>query len=300
MTRKQIYLLAGAALAVVLAAGIGISLWMTRPQPQPPYATLIPAAETAAPQETKTPQDDPARPTAQPPKATPTPAAETATPAPQPAARPVTPPPATAVPQPVTPAPPQKLTFPYAIPGTTLVIDEVKSYDGIYLEDGSDTQVTGVAAMLLHNKGTQGVDYVELSLTGSQTNYHFVVSGLPAGGTVAVQAENRAPYVRQDYTAAAADAVLVDGFPMSEGILQLEELEGDMLKVTNLSGADIPCVRVFYKFCMQPENVYVGGITYVAKVENLKAGASVQITPSHYAAGGSKVIMAKIYDTAEE
>lgn len=43
-------------------------------------------------------------------------------------------------------------------------------------------------------------------------------------------------------------------------------------------------------------DAYVGGIAYTAKVENLEAGASVQITPTHYASGSSRVVMVRTYD----
>ena len=298
MTRKQICLLAGAAAAVLLIAAISIPMWIssTQPAPTPTPERLHPVPQTAAPTEkaTESPASgETAQPTASP--------QAKATSTPDTAKTPATAAPVPAVPAPAaTPAPPENIRFPYTIPGTSLVVQGVKSYDGIYLEDGSDTSVSGVASILLHNAGSQGVDYAELFLTGSRTELKFVVSGFPAGGTAAVQADGKAPYVDQEYTAARADAVLADSFPMAQGVLQIEETDSDALKITNLSDKDIPCVRVFYKFCMQPENVYVGGITYVAKVENLKAGASVQITPSHYAKGGSRVIMAKTYDTAAE
>ena len=75
-----------------------------------------------------------------------------------------------------------------------------------------------------------------------------------------------------------------------------ETAEGSLL-VTNITETDIPCIRIFYKFYMYDTNVYVGGITYTAKVTNLAAGASCIVTPSHYLQGYSKIIMVKTYDT---
>jgi hypothetical protein len=47
---------------------------------------------------------------------------------------------------------------------------------------------------------------------------------------------------------------------------------------------------------MEDTHAYVGGITYTAKISNLKANESIVITPSHYASGASKVMMVRTYD----
>ena len=69
--------------------------------------------------------------------------------------------------------------------------------------------------------------------------------------------------------------------------------------MTNISGVDIPCVRIFYKFHMEDVDVFVGGITYTAKLENLAADETRTVRPSHYAKGNSRIVMVKIYDTVD-
>ncbi len=65
---------------------------------------------------------------------------------------------------------------------------------------------------------------------------------------------------------------------MSSDQVEVTENGGNSLTVTNLTGASIPVVRVFYKYYLEDMDAYVGGIAYTAKVENLEAGASVQIS----------------------
>ena len=86
---------------------------------------------------------------------------------------------------------------------------------------------------------------------------------------------------------------------MSEELVLVEENDSGALEVTNLTGAELPCVRVFYKFYMPSEDIYVGGIAYVAKIVDLQAGQSQTIIPSHYLSGSSKVVMVRTYDSAE-
>ena len=194
----------------------------------------------------------------------------------------------------------EKIAFPYTIPNTTLQIVTINSYDGIYVEDGSDIEIAGVSAIILKNTGDQCVDYTKIQMTGSKTNLEFVASGIEAGATVAVMESGKAPAVDQDYEQITAEVALTDKFERSEGIIEVRETEESRLEITNKSNKDIPCVRIFYKFYMEDEQMYVGGITYTAKITDLKAGASVEVAPSHYALGGSKIVMVKTYDTAED
>ena len=301
---KQMAGIGAVLVLIVVAAVLLLQPWGGETPPEAtaaPTGTPVPTA-TAAPEATATPANTAAPTTAPTAEPTPTPAptatpVATATTAPTPAP--------TAVPQPVvTPAPPEAtpafVSFPYAIPDTTLVVQKLNSYDGIYLEDGSDTPISGVAAIVLTNTGSAGVDYAEILLDGTSTDFRFTASGLAGGASMVVMEAGKAPAVQQDYVQITADAAMTDRFEMSEGVLLVEETADGKLQVTNQSEQDIPCVRVFYKFYMEAENVYVGGITYVVKIEDLKAGASAQVAPSHYAVGSSRVIMAKTYETSAE
>lgn len=195
---------------------------------------------------------------------------------------------------------PEKIAFPYMVPNTTLEILSVNSYDGIYVEDGSDIEITGVSAIMLKNTGDQCVDFAKIQMKGSKTDLEFVASGIEVGATVAVMESGKAPAVDQDYEQITAEVALTDTFEQSDGIVDVTETEEGSLDIANISGKDIPCVRIFYKFYMEDEQMYIGGITYTAKITDLKAGTSVNVAPSHYAPGGSRIVMVKTYDTVED
>lgn len=189
--------------------------------------------------------------------------------------------------------------FPHEIKGSSLTVQKISSYDGRFLEDGSDTEVQGIAAMLVQNTGEKNIEYADITVHCDGQPMNFVLSDLPAGASAVVQEKNKAPYkdgVFADFSAVEAP---VDGFEMSGQEVEIEETENGALKITNLTDAEIPCVRIFYKFYMEEENTYVGGITYMSKVTDLEAGASRTVTPSHYSAGNSRVLMVRTYDTEE-
>lgn len=191
------------------------------------------------------------------------------------------------------------ITFPYTIPNTNLTIQNITSYDGVFLEDGSDSDVSGIASMVLKNSGSSNVEYANITLNCNGTQLTFEVSDITAGSSVVVQEANKAAYTAGTYTDCSADVAEIDGFEMSSDKVKVEENEDGSLTVVNLTGEEIPCVRVFYKFYMDDENAYVGGITYTAKMTNLEANGSQKVTPSHYSAGYSKVVMIRTYDTTD-
>ena len=190
-------------------------------------------------------------------------------------------------------------TFPYAIPNTNLVVQKFSEYDGVYFEDGSDVEVKDVSAMLVTNAGDKEIEYAEITVKNGTQQMMFKVSTLPAGKTVVVQESNQAAYQDLKDTNFHAECVEVDALEMSEGKIKVEETRDGGLIVTNLTDKDIPCVRLFYKFYMEEEDIFVGGITYVSKVTGLAAKSSQEVTPKHYAVGSSKIMMIRTYETAE-
>jgi len=82
-------------------------------------------------------------------------------------------------------------------------------------------------------------------------------------------------------------------------MVEVVENESGTLSVTNIGSDTIPCVRIFYKFALEKGAIYVGGITYTAKIVDLKPGETQEIAPSHYEAGSSEIMMIRTYNTAE-
>lgn len=207
-------------------------------------------------------------------------------------------PPYSPVTPPVPTAPPKTVLYlPYTIPGTNLVVQRIAPYSGIFLEDASNDPVTDVAMILLYNGGTEAVEYASITMAYDYGTLNFTASAIPAGGQVAVQEINRSGMVGGDLVSCTAEAATMPGLDMREDQIQLVDNGDNSLTVTNLTDTDIVTVRIFYKYYYKDQAAYVGGITYTAKLSNLKAGESVTITPSHYSSEGSAVIMVRTYDT---
>ena len=208
-----------------------------------------------------------------------------------------TPPTSQSTPQPTNPD--GSIAFPYTIPGTALVIQSVRSYDGVFLEDGSNRDVTGISAMVLVNNGQSGIEYAEITLNQGNTVLRYKATSIPAGATLVVQEATAAKHVNSKYTACSANVAEASTFELSETMVKVEEIENGTLLVTNLTDETISRVRVFYKFAFEKGKIYVGGITYTAELTALEPGQSARLSASHFAAGSSEVIMVRTYETTE-
>ena len=189
------------------------------------------------------------------------------------------------------------VSLPYQM-DSGLTVTKIAGYDGVFIEDGSDTDISGVAAMAVTNNGSSNVEYAEITVVQGDRNLLFKVSALPAGATVVAMEVNKASYEEGDYSSITANVAGLDKFEMSEDQIRIKDNGDNTLTVTNISGQDISCVRLFYKYCME-DDIYVGGIAYMVKLTDLQAGQSKTVSPSHFVSGSSEVMMVRTYDTAE-
>ena len=190
----------------------------------------------------------------------------------------------------------EEMTLPYTIPGTDLVIDAINKYSGVFVEDGSDEEVSDIFAIHVNNQG-ENVEYSSISLEVNGKELNFTMSDLPSDASVSVLESSRASYEDGTPVYLGNQTAYIDEFDMLSSEVGIVVGDDNGLTVTNLTDEDIPCLRIFYKFAQDDE--YLGGITYTAKIDGLDGGDSITIYPSHFAKAGSKIMMVRMYETTE-
>ena len=184
--------------------------------------------------------------------------------------------PAQTVPAPSIPT----ISFPYTIPGTSLVIRQISSYSGYFIEDASDREVSGIAAIVLTNNGGD-LDFAGIGISQGERNLAFSGSQIPAGATVIIQEQTGAAFSNDPYysaTATVTPAVL----DRAEEYVKTEDNGDGTFFVINISEKTLPEVKVFFKNYLPEEDVYVGGITYSITLNDLEPDTAVEVTASHY------------------
>ena len=180
--------------------------------------------------------------------------------------------------------------LPCAVRYTPLVAKQLSGYDGPYLEDGTEEELIGVAALVVENTATVGIEYVQLVVSQGQRELVFDATYIPPRGTVLILEKNRQSYTRDAVTGCRCKTLIPGLFDWEKDRVLIQPGEGFSMTVTNLTAEVMPCVRVFYKQHEGASDLYVGGITYSAVIPDLQPGETRQITPYRYANGYSAVV----------
>ncbi len=183
---------------------------------------------------------------------------------------------------------PQTLTFPIAMGDGELVAESLQAYDGLYLEDGSNDKVTGVAALMVRNAGDRDISSAMVTVEQAGQRLHFFVTWLPAGGRVLVLEYGRAAFGTGPITECSVAGVRWESF-YAEGLLFRESEHGQLL-VTNDKGRSARNIRLRYKLYVIGEDYYLGGITFCTYVGDLGSGESRYVLPQWYALGHTVVV----------
>lgn len=193
----------------------------------------------------------------------------------------------------------KQLSFPYKDQASKVTVKKVSSYDGYFLEDGSDHEVNNLAVLVLENTGKMEIEYIAVTLSSDSETYHFEGSVLPVGSQIVLQEKDGKAFGDYNWESCKVDYGDIEAWDMVSDLVSCKERADDSIEITNVSGTDIPCLRVFYKHYLEEENAYLGGITYNAKITEVKAGEGMIIRPSHYKSGESKVVFIRSYETDE-
>lgn len=163
-----------------------------------------------------------------------------------------------------------------------LALSSVGSYTGVYMEDGTDEPVSGVAMAVVSNLGEETIQYAELVLTSEQRTLRFSLSTLPPGSSIVLLELDRQEYLAGESLTAELHNVALFSQPLScqEDRLEFQLLDG-AVNIVNRSGEDITGEIILY-YKNQSQDMLCGGITYRIRLQDgLKAGEIRQIMASH-------------------
>ena len=188
------------------------------------------------------------------------------------------------------------LNFPCTISEYKIDIIKFASFDGMYVEDGTQANVQDVAMMMVENNGDFPIEYTQICVEYEEETLLFDITALPVGERMVVQEKNGKSI--PEGTAEAANALVVQRaqMDMSEEKVSVTDNGNNTLTIQNLTDKQIPTVRVFYKYYMPDEDIFIGGVSFTVRVTRLAANGSITIQPAHYTSQTSRVVMVLTYD----
>ena len=155
------------------------------------------------------------------------------------------------------------ISFPCSIPGYDMTIEKMEPYNGIFVEDGSNADIQNVAMLLVKNNGDFPVEYTQIRVMCGQEELLFDISALPAGEKLVVQEKTGKTISESKATSASALVVQRADMEMSENKVQVTDNGDNTLTVKNLTNETIPTIRIFYKYFMEDEKLFVGGNGFI-------------------------------------
>lgn len=162
-----------------------------------------------------------------------------------------------------------------------LYCHEFVAYSGVFVEDGKNTEVTDVAAILVENRSKIFLDRATIKYKYGDEIATFVVAGLPAGKKCWVLEarkmvlDGKHEFVFEDCVSAFKDDAVLDTDKISV------ETKDNCITVKNTSMKDLKNVCVYYKNTYDDGN-YLGGIAYMMVFDSLKPGESFTKESAHF------------------
>lgn len=175
--------------------------------------------------------------------------------------------------------------------GDGLYITSAFAYSGAYVEDGTDDQVTKVAAAAIENKGSEDIRIMTFTLTSFEgETYEFELTTLLAGDKMTVLEKNRKVMKAESmsYTCEITSKVLFTEKPATCKDQLVFLADGHDLTVKNVSGRTLPNGRVYYKTYV--DGCLRGGITYTLEFPGLAPGKDATVSSIHYNGDTSRVM----------
>lgn len=181
----------------------------------------------------------------------------------------------------------ENITLPAPILNTPMVLEEIVSYDGAYLEDDSFEEVTNVAAALVRNKGNQWISAAEIAVTIGESQMVFFIQELPPGESALVLERTRQRIKHRNFTDVTGVCNYYNG-ELSNGITA--DISSGVLTLTNTTQTDAADILVYYKTVYADGSFYMGGKVHILPVENLAAGEKVYLQPPYLAGDDSRIL----------
>lgn len=183
------------------------------------------------------------------------------------------------------------MTFPYKIKDAGLEIKSVGQYSGQFIEDGSDESVKNVSSIIVSNNSKKVIQYAKISFKVNKSKTaSYVITSLEPGKTALVMESSKMKYNKKDtYKFKECNKSRIDKMDLMEDTFDIERYDKE-ISIKNKSNKDYDTVYVYYKYKLST-GVYLGGITYRTKFENVKAGKTLKESAGHFSKKSSEILM---------
>ena len=145
-------------------------------------------------------------------------------------------------------------------------------------------------SLIVTNQSDAMIEYAELVFDADdQEDVVFKITSLPAGASVLVQECNQRTFDEHESLKLKDKMLAVnDDASMMQDKVSITA-EGDVLHLINQTEENLETVFVRYKNLLQ-DDLYMGGITYSCRFDQVEAKADVEQRTGHFIEGNSVIL----------
>ena len=178
--------------------------------------------------------------------------------------------------------------YPRSVMGTDLLAVRTVKYCGPFWEDGTNEEVSDVAALVIENQGGLLVVGGAVILEMGKERMIFELSFLPPGGTVLVLEKDRKLYPPQ--APVTCYGWTKEEYPENPGLVTVESRGLSGWMITNHTGVTVPSIEVRYKNFDPETGMFLGGISYQVIETDLMPREVRLISPAGFTARESRIV----------
>lgn len=178
--------------------------------------------------------------------------------------------------------------YPRSVMGTDLLAVRTVEYEGPFWEDGTNEQVSGIAALVVENHGGLMVTGGAVIVETGEERLVFEFTFLPPGGTVLVLEKDRRPYLHE--SPVTCYGWTKEEYPENPGLVSVESRGLDGLTITNHTGCTVPSIQVHYKNYDEEKGMFLGGVSYCLVEKDLMPREVRVLNPQYFSARESRIV----------
>ena len=185
------------------------------------------------------------------------------------------------------------LKFPYELPDSGLVVEELISYQGLFWEDKSGEAVENVAAIMLYNPTDRLIEFGSVHLKQADSTLSFFVYQLPPQSRCLIAEMERKNYPETGITACCTGPIRWDYPEFSRE--QVDYLGfGPRLTIINRDSRQQKHIAVWYKKYEKQKEYYLGGTAYCEHFHDLPSKERITVKSKYYDASDCRIVSIRL------
>ena len=157
-----------------------------------------------------------------------------------------------------------------------ITVENISSYEGVYLKNGAKETISGIYAMKFTNTGNQTISEAQIIFSDGIQELSFWLEMLPVGQSVIVAEENKLAIVAEELNFVDSNITYLDAGLEKADCVKVSGNKDGTIKIENVTNEMLPLVRVFFRPADGDGNP-IGGPCKSVMVDGVEAGAAVNI-----------------------